>query len=316
MDSLLCAMLRIRGFFCNFEIVNIDARISSDIGYGKRMGILLLLFFIGYIFMALAQGVATVAGVQGRALILTTTTLQDLLVFILPAFAVAMLDGAKRGMKSIGVTPAPITLPFFSVILVYFIALPAMNQLIDWNANMHLPDSMDALEKQLRAWEDAAQQITLSIFTGTSVGVLISGILIVGVLTGFAEESFFRGGIQRILFKLRLNRHLAIWITAFIFSAVHFQFFGFIPRLLLGAWFGYLYWWTGSLWLPVFAHALNNSMAVAGAWLTANNLISFNPDTFGVSDGFPLLALLSALAVTVVLIYRRHCFPAAPAKLQ
>lgn len=294
--------------------MNIDARIGSEIGYGKRMGILLLLFFIGYVFMALAQSLATVAGVQGRALILTATTLQDLLVFILPAFAVALLDGTKRGLNSIGVTPAPLTLPFFSVILVYFLVLPAMNQLIDWNAGMHLPDSMSGLERQLRAWEDAARQITLSIFSGTSAGVLISGILIVGVLTGFAEESFFRGGIQRLLFRLRVNRHLAIWITAFIFSTVHFQFFGFFPRLLLGAWFGYLYMWTGSLWVPVFAHALNNSMAVAGAWLTANNLISFNPDTLGVSDGFPILALLSVLAASVVIVFHRHFFPASSIK--
>ena len=96
---------------------------------------------------------------------------------------------------------------------------------------------------------------------------LIIMILIVGVLTGIGEEFVFRGVLQRLFLDKFRNPHIAVWITAVIFSAVHFQFYGFVPRMLLGAFFGYLLVWSGNIWLPIIAHALNNSFSVAGAYI-------------------------------------------------
>ena len=74
--------------------------------------------------------------------------------------------------------------------------------------------------------------------------------------------------IQRAIVTLPVNAHVAIWVTAIIFSAVHMQFFGFVPRMILGALFGYLAYWSGSLWLPIIAHAFNNMCAAAGMWVS------------------------------------------------
>ena len=147
-----------------------------------------------------------------------------------------------------------------------------MNRLVAWNESIHLPASWSGLESVLRDSENAAQAMVQQIMGGSTVWDLIAAILIVGVLTGIAEELFFRGALQRLLQSKFGNKHLAIWSAAFIFSAVHLQFFGFFPRLLMGAYFGYLVVWSGSLRLSMFAHALNNSLVVLNFWLLNRNL--------------------------------------------
>ena len=89
---------------------------------------------------------------------------------------------------------------------------------------------------------------------GATVPSLIVSVLIVGVFAGFSEELFFRGAMQRIMMSTRLNLHVTIWVVAVIFSLFHFQFFGFMPRLLLGAYFGYLLVLRRSLLGSVFGH--------------------------------------------------------------
>jgi membrane protease YdiL (CAAX protease family) len=90
---------------------------------------------------------------------------------------------------------------------------------------------------------------------------------------------------------------------------MHFQFFGFIPRMLLGALFGYLYYWTGSLWVSAFAHALNNSMAVITAWLDNNGYMSCDLDSIGVATGsFPYMALISLMVTVLLLVNHKRLF--------
>ena len=82
------------------------------------------------------------------------------------------------------------------------------------------------------------------------------------VAAGITEEFLFRGALQRIIGKWTYNHHIIIWSAAIIFSTFHMQFFGFLPRMLLGAYFGYLLYWTRNIWIPVFAHFVNNAIAV------------------------------------------------------
>jgi hypothetical protein len=74
------------------------------------------------------------------------------------------------------------------------------------------------------------------------------------------------------MYGLTGNIHLAVWLTAFLFSAIHFQFFGLVPRMVLGALFGYYFYWTGNIWLSVFGHSLNNGLTLVGLYLYKQNL--------------------------------------------
>lgn len=190
------------------------------------------------------------------------------------------------------------------ITLVAVVSIPAMNNIVAWNEAIHLPESWQGLETVLRNSENAAKATVESIMQGTSVGDLVVSVLIMGVLTGFAEELFFRGGLQPLPRVCHAQPSCGGVGYRFHFRAVHLQFFGFFPRLLMGAFFGYLVLWSGSIWSSVFAHALNNSLVVINFWLINKGAVSADANNFatGGSAFDVTIAVVSALA-TAALIY-------------
>ena len=268
------------------------------------------------ILLALAMAGAVVTTIIGFVMtamkvdIMWTIVLQDVLMFILPAILLAVIC-YKRPWRFLEIDRPPSWLALVIVVVVWAVSMPAMNWLVEWNQNIHLPASMAALEQTLRDSEDAMEQITNQLLTLNSVGDLVAGILVVGVMAGVSEEFFFRGALFGIMRRGRANIHIVIWTVAIVFSAIHFQFFGFVPRMLLGAWFGYLLVWTRSLWVPVIAHALNNGIVVVFQWLDSNHYIDGNAlDQLGVpAEGqFPVLALASAIATILLIVAAKRVF--------
>ena len=135
-------------------------------------------------------------------------------------------------------------------------------------------------------------------------GSLIVTVLMVGLMTGIGEELTFRGIIQSLVTEKSNNHHIAIWVTAIIFSAIHFQFFGFFPRMLLGAFFGYLMVWSGSIWLPIYAHFLNNSMAVVAAYMLNINLTTDEYEKVGTVDNGTIWMALVSLFLFAGCVYK------------
>ncbi len=118
------------------------------------------------------------------------------------------------------------------------------------------------VETIFKPMEDQGTEITEALLTMDNPWTLILNLVMIAVLPAIGEELAFRGVLQNQIAKSTKNIHSAIWISAFIFSAYHMQFYGFIPRLMLGAFFGYLVVWTGSIWPSIIAHLVNNSSAI------------------------------------------------------
>lgn len=197
-------------------------------------------------------------------------------------------------------------------------ALPAINLLADLNSRVVLPECMASLEAVFRAQEDAAAQLTERFLQADNLGVLLINIGLMALLPALAEEVSFRGTLQQILSYSRRRSAIAIWITAIVFSAIHMQFYGFIPRMLMGAMFGYVFVWTGNLWIPILMHATNNTIAVisyfvasrteAGRELLAND--QSWADTIGTGPMW-WLGVLSLLLTLGLLYYLRRLCTAA-----
>ncbi|MCM1296759.1 MAG: CPBP family intramembrane metalloprotease [Muribaculaceae bacterium] len=245
---------------------------------------------------------------KGYALQWTIFAGQNILAFLLPALLTWKICRKQSPLRAMEAYVAPTWKMLGFAIIVYAIGIPALNQIVYWNQEMHLPEAFSSLEEWCREMERLAEQQTEGLLSSTAIGTTLMNILIIGVLTGIGEEFFFRGAIQQMLIKSNVNAHVAIWTAAIVFSALHFQFFGFIPRVLLGAWFGYLYWWSGSIWINSFAHALNNSLVIVSAWCINKGYLSEKFDMVGVSEGsFPYVALLSAAAVGVsIYLYLKY----------
>ena len=236
-------------------------------------------------------------------------TMQDILAFILPA-VVTMAIIYRRPFHVMGLDRVPSWLAIAIVIVFYVISLPAMNWLVEMNKAMSLPSWMAGIEQAMRTAEDSAAEVTQEMLNINSVGQLILCVLVVGVMAGLSEEMLFRGAMLRTMQDSRLGNHAVVWITAILFSAFHMQFYGFVPRMLLGVWLGYLFVWTGSLWVPIIAHTLNNSTVVLMSYLSNKGVI---PEGFGDNLGlpaagsFPWLATCSLIA-SLALAISVHAF--------
>src|SRR5690606_33621943 len=152
---------------------------------------------------------------------------------------------------------------------------------IYWNMEVELPDFMEGFENWAIMKEDEIMRITLYLTDFENFGEFLAGILVIGVIAGIGEEYLFRGIIQPKLHAYTGNAHAGIWLTAIIFSAIHLQFYGFVPRMMLGALFGYLYLYSGSLIFPILAHILNNAFTVVAVYLNKLGIIEFNIDEGG-----------------------------------
>ncbi|MDE6333306.1 MAG: CPBP family intramembrane metalloprotease [Muribaculaceae bacterium] len=247
------------------------SKIRFLIPSGMRLILLLLTFVVGAVATGLLSGVLMDAGGIDRkvAMLRIATIAQDLLMMVVPALVTALIC-TRQPVRLMAIAKAPDVRMTVSAIMVMLVSSPLMSWIIDWNASMHLPESMSALEASIRSMEDSAAGAVDMILGPHDIPNLIVSILIVGVLAGFSEEIFFRGALQRLLASARIGNIASIWTAAFIFSAIHMQFFGFVPRLLLGAYFGYLLMWSGSLWLPVLAHTVNNSLYIILKYTTGS----------------------------------------------
>ena len=135
-----------------------------------------------------------------------------------------------------------------------------------------------------------------------STGGLLFNLFMIALLPAIGEELLFRGVIQRIFTGWTRSNHWGIWISAILFSALHMQFYGFIPRMLLGVLFGYLLVWSGSMWLPITAHFFNYGIVVIGIWLIDRKLLSSEFETIGSTNGSYYLAAIS-LALVLLLMF-------------
>ncbi|HEY5750888.1 MAG TPA: CPBP family intramembrane glutamic endopeptidase [Chryseolinea sp.] len=176
----------------------------------------------------------------------------------------------------------------------------AMSPVVEWNSQLHFPSFLKEFETWAREKEEMATKLTETLTQFKSMEQMLIALLVIAILPGIGEELVFRGLIQRELWRSTQNVHLAIWTSAFLFSAIHLQFFGFFPRLFLGALFGYLYYWSNNLLVPMFAHFFNNGFAVVTVYLNQQNVTEIDMEN-NIAAPWPYVA--TAFVATVGLLY-------------
>ena len=196
-------------------------------------------------------------------------------------------------------------LPVFLAILISIIFMAANFKFAEWNAQMVLPEFLKGLEDWMRMQEDKLAEATIFLTTINTPVEFIIAMIVIAVIPAIGEELLFRGLIQNQLFSWTKNAHWAIWITGILFSAIHVQFYGFVPRMLLGVLFGYMYLWSGNLLYPMLAHFANNGFQIIMLYLYSSKITEFNIDS---TETVPWSIFLSAALITIVLIlyYRQH----------
>ncbi|MCC8177489.1 MAG: CPBP family intramembrane metalloprotease [Bacteroidales bacterium] len=269
-------------------------RYSTALRPGLGLGLLFCIFVLMMVVVGLATQVITAKFGATTPSLRIMAVIQDVLLFMLPPIVTAMMM-TRYPAEFLELMTSPRWTRSLLTLALVLASIPLMNVIVEWNKQVEFLGQWEWM-REMEEGVEATMKVMMGEPTG---GSLLVCVLIFGVLTGLAEELFFRGGVQKLLLCMRVNKHVAIWTTAFIFSLFHLQFYGFVPRMLMGACFGYLMLWSGSLWLPVIAHAFNNSMVAFTTWLADRGTDASQLDYLGTTlSPIDIVWVVASVALT------------------
>jgi uncharacterized protein len=226
---------------------------------------------------------------------------QSFMVFIVvPCLAGWMFSHNVRSYYVLRVPPVG---QMMWVVVLMVSLIPIVNISMQLNKLVVFPESLQSLYNWMVQLEKQATDVLQFFFSDTSFLGLVLSLFIIAVIPSIGEELVFRGLLQKIFTQWTKNAHVGIWISAFLFSFIHFQFFGFLPRMLLGAFFGYLFLWSGNLMIPIFAHFVNNAIGVTMYWLYYRNSIDINIDTVGINEHSIIITVFSIILVSLLFYF-------------
>ncbi len=224
-------------------------------------------------------------------------------LFLLPAlFSGYVFYTGNKGTFGLHLRKAPNATTLFTAALCMIVSLPLINALAELNSHLSLPESLSWLEQKIAESEKNAEALTQAFLSVNTTGALLVNIIMIAVFPALGEEFLFRGIIQRILHEWTKNIHVAIFITGFFFSALHMQFYGFLPRMLMGVYFGYLLYWSKNIWIPVAAHFVNNASAVVVYYFYYQGKITSDIDKLGTNTETSVF-FFSGLLLTSLLVW-------------
>ena len=227
----------------------------------------------------------------------------QIFTFVLPPILYAMLI-KENPKESLGIKNVSYHWFIIGFIMMYAI-LPLNNVFAEWNAGLKLPESMSRIEELIKEmYESSAVVLEKLVNVNTFGGFVINLIMIAG-LAALGEELLFRSIIQTSLIKTCKNAHVGIIIASAIFSFIHFDFYAFIPRLVLGMLLGYMFYYSRSIWVSMFMHFVNNATAVVIYYLNNIGVTNVDVETFGQTQLLPLLISIALMIILFRLAIKR-----------
>lgn len=226
---------------------------------GMRIFLFLIIFLIGTLIGAAVSALFVVGGDTGMKI---GQGVASIFMFVVPPIVYYYITRKENRMQALGLRR--LSSPWWLIIVavaLMIVSIPVTTTLTTWNEGMHLGGAFSGIEKWMKELEETAQALTDKMTNVDTIGGLLLNLLVIALIPAVGEEMTFRGVIQQSLTR-RMNPHIAIILSAAIFSFFHFQFFGFFPRLFLGILLGYMFYITGSLWTSILMHFVNNGAAV------------------------------------------------------
>ena len=226
--------------------------------------------------------------------------ISSIFMFVVPPIVYYFVTRKEHQMRELGFRSVNRPWPLFVLVAIalIYVSIPVTTTLTTWNEGMKLGGALQALEDMMKALEESAAALTEQMLNVDTVGGLLLNLLVIALIPAIGEELTFRGVLQQGLTR-RMNPHVAIILTAAIFSFIHFQFYGFLPRMFLGVLLGYMFYVSGSLWPSILMHFLNNGTSVLLYYLCNKGVID-DAEHFGETTNVWLIAASAVITVALV----------------
>ncbi len=260
--------------------------------------IYLFVFCLAGLFLA-GSLITVVNGFQDGQLMFSpwglrvSSGVQMVFMFFMPAVTLVAWSGYKPlpflGLKRYSNS----FVLYILAVTILLVGMPFISLLSQINQMLVFPDWLSGVEQWMQSSEESAKATTELLLKGTSAWDYLGNILFIGVFAAVAEEVFFRGVLQQLLIKLFKNIHSGVWMGAFIFSMMHMQFYGFLPRIILGAMLGYLFAYSKNLWIPIIVHFLNNLLVVTFNFFFKESTIYQYLEELPITSDFLISGLIS-----------------------
>ena len=274
----------------------------------KELRIIVLIIFSAFVFVNLVisvfyiiSGGVSSSGIENlledRILMLSLNSL-SIMIFISPYFYVNKLSN-----YSIKIFPINSTLVILVLLSTFFFMI-LNSGVIEWNKSINFPEFMNSFENWAFNKEKELEKITIFLISFENNWEFLFGILSIALIPGICEEYLFRGVLQKNFYLISKNIHIAVWLSAFFFSALHLQFYGFFPRMLLGVLFGYIYYWSGSIVYPMIAHIFNNFFSLTIFYFSQKGLLNENFEvSINSSPKIPMVLIIISVVLFIGFMY-------------
>lgn len=277
--------------------------ILASLLFSMLLGVLLAMPFFGTDVMQIMTELGNLQDPRSLSMLKFMQVINQVGMFIIPSVLFSFLVYRSiPGYMKLDVKPGLTSTIIGSMAIL--VSLPLIGWLAELNESLNLPDSLQGVEDWMKTSEDQARVMTEAFLSAESTGGFLFNIFMIAIIPAIGEEMLFRGVLIRLFRDWIKNVHVAVILSSVLFSALHLQFFGFLPRLVLGMMLGYMFVWSGSLWLPVIVHFVNNAFAVAAIYLSNKKIIETDVESLGTTDNFYIILL--SLVLVVILLFQLY----------
>lgn len=274
----------------NFFIENLKQSL------GMRFLLFLIILLICSLIGVALSAMLVFAGDTGMRI---AQGLSSIMMFVVPPIVYYFLTRKENQMQALGfrkLTP-PWWLIFIGVALM-LVSIPVTATLTIWNESMTLGGAFSRLEEWMKELEETARVLTEDMLNVDTFGGMLLNFVIIALIPAIGEEMTFRGVLQQSLTR-KMNPHIAILLSSAIFSFIHFQFYGFLPRMFLGMLLGYMFYITNSLWTCILMHFVNNGASVVIYYLGNKGIIE-DVEHFGETDNIWIITASAIITIALI----------------
>jgi len=237
--------------------------------------------------------------------------ISSIFMFVVPPIVYYFITRKEHQMQDLGIRK--LSPPWWLILIgavVMIVSIPVTTSLTTWNESMNLGGAFAQLEEYMKALEETAQAATEKMLNVTTFGGMLFNLIIIALIPAVGEELTFRGVLQQSLTR-KMNPHIAITLSAAIFSFIHFQFYGFLPRMFLGMLMGYMFYITNSLWTSMLMHFVNNGATVVLYYLNNIGVIE-DAESFGETQNVWIISASAIITMGLIVWSWKKAQPKRP----